>query len=66
MEAKLKRHFGPYTIWWGHANSPLLYGDAVISVCMQDSLEGTGRPTAPSYVVAHDKPHGQSIVESDA
>ena len=40
--------YGPYTIWWGHANSPVLFGDAVISVCMQDSLEGTGREQAPA------------------
>jgi outer membrane protein assembly factor BamB len=53
--------YGPYTIWWGHANSPLLVGDAVISVCMQDSLEGTGREIAPSYVVAHDKRTGKPL-----
>ncbi len=53
--------YGPYTIWWGHANSPILVGDEVISVCMQDSLEGTGRPTAPSYVVAHDKRTGKLL-----
>ncbi len=53
--------YGPYTVWWGHANSPLLFGDAVISVCMQDSLEGTGREIAPSYVVAHDKRTGKLL-----
>lgn len=45
--------FGAYTIWWGHANSPVLHGDLVISVCMQDSLAGQQEPLAPSYVVAH-------------
>ncbi len=53
--------FGPYTIWWGHANSPIIVGDAVISVCMQDSLEGSGRPIAPSYVIAHDKRTGKPL-----
>jgi outer membrane protein assembly factor BamB len=53
--------YGPYTIWWGHANSPILFGNEVVSVCMQDSLEGSGRPIAPSYVVAHDKRTGQPL-----
>ena len=32
------RSTAAYTIWWGHANSPVIYRDLVISVCMQDSL----------------------------
>ncbi len=51
----LQDDYGPYSIWWGHANSPVLYGDMVINVCMQDSLEGTAATKkALSYVVAHD------------
>lgn len=46
--------YGPYTIWWGHANSPVLFGDLLISVCMQDP-KGNGQ----SYVVAHDKLTGK-------
>jgi outer membrane protein assembly factor BamB len=57
----LTADYGPYTVWWGHANSPVLFGNEVISVCMQDSLEGTGRPIAPSYVVAHDKRTGKPL-----
>jgi outer membrane protein assembly factor BamB len=53
--------YGAYTVWWGHANSPILFGDEVISVCMQDSLEGTGREIAPSYVVAHNKRTGKLL-----
>src|SRR5207244_11953835 len=34
----LQQEHGAYTIWWGHANSPVLYKDLVITVCMQDSL----------------------------
>ncbi len=45
--------FGPYTIWHGHANSPILFGDLLISVCMQDP-KGNGQ----SYVVALDKNTG--------
>jgi outer membrane protein assembly factor BamB len=59
----LQDDYGPYSIWWGRANSPVLFGDLVISVCMQDSLEGTTAETAPkqalSYVVAHDQRTGE-------
>jgi outer membrane protein assembly factor BamB len=57
-QRNLQKDFGPYTIWWGHANSPLLYGDLVISVCMQDSLSDLGGEQARSYLVAHDKRTG--------
>lgn len=51
----LQEDFGPYSIWWGHANSPVLVGELVISVCMQDSLVEPGEePQAQSYLVAHD------------
>jgi outer membrane protein assembly factor BamB len=57
----LQEDYGRYTIWWGHANSPVLHGDAVISVCMQDSLVDLGKTPAPSYVVAHHKRTGQLL-----
>ena len=49
----LQDDHGKYTIWWGHANSPVLHDHLVISVCMQDSLTDLGKPASPSYVVAH-------------
>jgi outer membrane protein assembly factor BamB len=52
--ANLTQRFGDYTIWWGHANSPCLAGDVLISACMQDPKDG-GR----SYLVAHDKETGK-------
>lgn len=55
----LQDDYGPYSIWWGHANSPVLYGDLVISVCMQDSLKGVSERPAASYLVAHDKRTGK-------
>ncbi|MEX2113558.1 MAG: PQQ-binding-like beta-propeller repeat protein, partial [Pirellulales bacterium] len=55
----LQDDYGAYTIWWGHANSPVLYGDLVISVCMQDSLEDLAATPAPSYLVAHDLTTGK-------
>jgi outer membrane protein assembly factor BamB len=58
----LQDDFGQFTVWWGHANSPVLYQDLVITVVMQDSLaemaEFKDKPS-PSYVVAHDKRTGQ-------
>jgi len=54
----LQKDHGDYTIWWGHANSPVLYGDLVISVCMQDSCADLPGELSPSYVVAHDKKTG--------
>jgi outer membrane protein assembly factor BamB len=50
----LQDEYGAYTIWWGHANSPVIYGDAVISVCMQDSLADLRDKPVESYLVAHD------------
>jgi outer membrane protein assembly factor BamB len=54
----LQKEYGSYSIWWGHANSPVLVGDLVVSVCMQDSLDDVGDKQAPSYLVAHDKRTG--------
>ncbi len=57
----LQEQYGKYTIWWGHANSPVLCGDAVISVCMQDSCEDLGGEPAKSYLVAHHKRTGARL-----
>jgi outer membrane protein assembly factor BamB len=50
---------GRYTIWWGHANSPVLYKDLVITVCMQDSLGDLQEKAVDSYVIAHDQKTGE-------
>jgi outer membrane protein assembly factor BamB len=62
----LQEDHGRYTIWWGHGNSPVIYQDQVISVCMQDSLADLreGAPAAgpapgQSYLVAHDLKTGK-------
>src|SRR5204863_7202446 len=55
----LQEDHGPYTIWWGHANSPVLFQDLIISVCLQDSLSDLQAEPAPSYVVAHDQATGE-------
>jgi outer membrane protein assembly factor BamB len=54
----LQQDYGRYTIWWGHANSPVLYKGLVISVCMQDSLNDLGQGPVNSYLVAHDQKTG--------
>jgi outer membrane protein assembly factor BamB len=55
----LQKEHGTYTIWWGHANSPVLWKDLVISACMQDSLADLQADPAASYLVAHDKRTGE-------
>src|SRR5262249_54986711 len=57
----LAEDYGRYTIWWGHANSPVIVGNLVISVCIQDSLAGTDQPPSPSYLVAHNKATGDVV-----
>jgi len=56
----LQQDHGPYTAWYGHANSPVIYGDLVISVCMQDSLSDLQDEPAASYLVAHDLATGRT------
>lgn len=58
-QRNLQKDHGEYSIWWGHANSPVLCGDLVLSVCMQDSCKDLPGEPSPSYVVAHDKKTGQ-------
>ncbi len=54
----LQQDHGRYTIWWGHSNSPVIYRDFVISVCMQDSLADVREQPSSSYLVAHDLKKG--------
>jgi len=58
----LWKDYGVYSIWWGHANSPILVGGLLISNCMQDPNGGGKKPVAgggKSYVIAHDKLTGK-------
>jgi outer membrane protein assembly factor BamB len=55
----LQDDYGTYTIWWGHANSPIIYKDLVVNVCMQDSLADLPGNPVESYLVAFDKRTGQ-------
>jgi outer membrane protein assembly factor BamB len=50
----LAKNYGVYSIWWGHANSPLIVDDLLICTCSQDP-KGGGK----SYVAALDKMTGK-------
>ena len=58
----LVKEYGVYSIWWGHANSPIVVGDVLFCSCSQDPLLG-----GKSYVVALDKMTGKQkwFVERD-
>jgi outer membrane protein assembly factor BamB len=58
-ERNLQKENGTYTIWWGHANSPVLYKDLVITACMQDSNADLGDKPVESYLIAHDRTTGE-------
>ncbi|HEY2893880.1 MAG TPA: PQQ-binding-like beta-propeller repeat protein [Pirellulales bacterium] len=60
----LQDEYGAYTIWWGHANSPVIYEGAVISACMQDSLADVAEKPMESYLVAHDLETGELLWKS--
>lgn len=55
----LQEQYGAYSIWWGHANSPVIAGNLVISVCMQDSLADQQPKPVESYLLAHDLRTGE-------
>jgi outer membrane protein assembly factor BamB len=52
----MTERYGVYSIWHGHANSPVLVGDALISQCCQDPKGG-----GQSYVAALDKRTGKEL-----
>ena len=55
----LQQDHGEYSIWWGHANSPLIYRDLVIAVCMQDPLDDVQSTPAKSYLEAYNARNGK-------
>jgi outer membrane protein assembly factor BamB len=57
----LQEDYGNYTIWWGHANSPVLHENLVLSICLQDSCADLEGIPSQSYVVAHDKRTGRPV-----
>jgi outer membrane protein assembly factor BamB len=55
----MQEEFGIYTIWWGHANTPVLYEDLVIMVRMQDNCADMWDEPSKSFLVAFDKKTGE-------
>lgn len=53
-QRNLQDDLGTYTCWYGHANSPVLFKNQIISVCLQDSLSDLQDKPVESYVASHD------------
>lgn len=55
----LQEKYGPFTVWWGHANSPILHGDLVVALAIQDSCADLSGEPSESYLVAFDLKTGK-------
>ena len=55
----MQEKYGNFTIWWGHANSPVLCGDYAIAVAIQDACRDLPGEPSDSYIVAFDRKTGQ-------
>ncbi|MEE9603296.1 MAG: PQQ-binding-like beta-propeller repeat protein [Thermoguttaceae bacterium] len=55
----LQKDHGPYTIWWGHGNSPVLHENLVMVTAMQDSCADLPGERSESYLAAYDKRTGE-------
>lgn len=55
----MQEKYGPFTIWWGHANSPVLCDDYVIAMAIQDACRDLPGEPSESYVVAFDRKTGE-------
>ena len=61
-KTNLQDEFGGFMIWWGHANSPLLYENFVIVPVMHDNLRDLpDKIPVDSYLVAYDKKTGKQV-----
>ncbi len=61
-KTNLQEEFGGFMIWWGHANTPLLYDNLVIVPVMQDDLRDLPeKKPVDSYLVAFDKTTGKQV-----
>ena len=53
-KVNLQEKYGPFTVWWGHANSPIVYDGMVIAMVVQDSCKDLPGKPSESYIVALD------------
>jgi len=61
-ETNLQDEFGDFMIWWGHANTPLLYENLVIVTVIHDDLRDVpDKIPVDSYLVAYDKNTGKQV-----
>lgn len=51
----MQEKYGPFTVWWGHANSPVLCGEYVVAIAIQDSCGDLPGEPSKSYIVAFDR-----------
>ncbi len=58
-KTNMQEQFGDFTIWWGHANSPVIFEDFVIVPAIQDPCMGVGEKDTDSYIVAYKKRTGE-------
>lgn len=57
-KTSMQDQFGPFTIWWGHANSPVIFEDFVIVPAIQDPCMDVSDEISDSYIVAYKKRTG--------
>ena len=60
-QRNMQAEHGQYTVWWGYGNSPVLHGDLVVVVAMQDSCADLSGKPVESYVAAYDKLTGKPV-----
>lgn len=58
----LQKDYGPFSIWWGHANSPVLYRNLIIFTVLQDPcMTDDGKILNDSYLIAYERKTGKIV-----
>ncbi|MGL4595738.1 MAG: PQQ-binding-like beta-propeller repeat protein [Thermoguttaceae bacterium] len=61
----MQKDFGDFKIWWGHANSPVLFENNVIIPVMHDNLADLDETPNRSYIASLDKMTGKLLWKTD-